>query len=155
MKKLSVLWLLPLMIFGQPLHQYEVDPISVEFNVNIKMAFAFGDEAIAEESVTQDILLFVRFHEPLSNDAPKAKDSMYSTSTIPLYLTTISLSRLDVGNASDYGPQERLNRLLALNDPEFPKENTLFNNFSAIRHPELRLAGTERMQEWFGPKIIL
>lgn len=155
MKKLSLLLLLPLMVFGQPKQDLEINYVSLEFRMEINTSSMFEDEQNMERSAHQDIALLVRLRIPLAYTNPYTKPRIQTQGNIPGHLNTFSLSSPGFESGGIKAPQERLNRLLAMNDPEFPKENTLFKNLNAVRYSNSSLRGIENMQEWFGPKISL
>ncbi|MFS4445647.1 hypothetical protein [Maribacter sp. 2307UL18-2] len=155
MKKLSLLFLLPLMVFGQPKQDLEINYVSLEFRMEINTAFVFEDERHMERTRHQEIDLLVSLRVPLEYIDPYSRPKIQPKDNIPVHLTTFSLSSPALLNGATEAPQERLDRLLAMNDPEFPKENTLFKNLNAVRYSNSSLNGIETMQEWFGPKINL
>ena len=73
--------------------------------------------------------------------------------TLPQYLNTYSLVGLPQITMENRKPQERLNRLLASNDPQFPRENTLLDWLNPVRQQQNRFGGVENMPEGFGPRI--
>lgn len=74
---------------------------------------------------------------------------------LPKSLTTFSLAGMyDYDNAA-MRPQQRLNSLLAANDPEFPKANTLHKDLKTVPAQKFLFRGAEHIVEGFGPRIKL
>lgn len=156
MKKLLLVFLsLPLMVFGQPKEGLGAHYISVEFRMAINTTFMIEDELDMWRTADQHIGLLVRLRIPLEHTAPYTWPRIQANGNPPAYLTTFTLSSPTSKSGDTEAPQERLNRLLAMNDPEFPKENTLFKGLNAVRYSNSNLDRIANRQEWFGPKISL
>lgn len=159
MKNIFFLLLIPIMVLGQPIEQLKNSFDSLDFEMDI----AFHDELEKESNVPD-----IKKDDPslsLITDIPvqyfeaiyqfTKMESIAIERPIPIYLSTFSMSGLYPEKNHAQQPQKRLNNLIALNDPEFPKENTLSQDLNPIRYKRNSFGGAENMPEGFGLKIRL
>lgn len=81
--------------------------------------------------------------------------SKHITPKLPQSLTTFSLAGMYDYENTAMRPQQRLNTLLAANDPEFPKANTLHKDLKSVPAQKFLFSGAEHIVEGFGPRIKL
>jgi hypothetical protein len=161
MKTIFSLLLLPVMVFAQPLGQHQKERFNLEFSVAFAMESILKNEMdILPKNIDDAMEIFITveiYLEELIASPMTLQFADYETvgKTPPQYLNTYSLVGLYPMVAENRGPQKRLAGLLALNDPQFPKEDTLFDWLRPVRYQQNKLGGAERMPEGFGPRIQL
>ncbi|MFT4832564.1 MAG: hypothetical protein ACJART_002447 [Maribacter sp.] len=156
MKTILSLLLLPIMVLAQPFGQHQKESFDMEFSMNFAMESILKENSVFLELVDDTIELFVAvevFVWEIDNVLPKFSHDGSIVNTLPQYLITYSLVELPLINTKNYKPQERLNRLLALNDPQFPKENRLLDGLNPVRQQQNKLGNSNNIPEGFGPRI--
>lgn len=160
MKTILSLILLPVMILAQPMAQHQEEEFNIEFSMDINMETIVEKEIDFSETTMETVELFITIEiyvEELWVDPvlPKLVPNETVPIALPKYLHTFSLLGADEKPKESQKPQEYLNRLLALNDPMFPKEDTLVDWLHPVRYQQNKLGGIENMVEGFGPRIRL
>ncbi len=159
MKTILSLLLLPFLVLAQNGHRYQNAPPNMEFRMDFTIASTINQEIDVEDflngalklSITVEMyVLEVEINHGMLQ--PLRLDRMEQT-IVPEYLDTFSLVGLVPRRHNYPKPQERLNRLLAQNDPLFPKEDALFNWLSPVQYKQNKLEGTNYVPEGFGPRI--
>ncbi len=158
MKTILSLLLLPMLVFGQPQGQHHTAHFNFEFLMDLEsiikneIDFMENPDGVLELFITVEIYV-----EELFIDTRRQGNFTYETATyaLPKFLNTFSLVGLSPNETGYPDPQKRLNRLLALNNPMFPKENTLVDWLQPVRYQQNKLGGAENMPEGFGPRIRL
>ena len=160
MKTILSLLLLPIMLLAQPYGQHQNEPFDIEFSIDFTMESILNQENDFLELVDGTIELFLTVEVyilkmEIDHIMPQFIHNGAMVNSLPKYLYTFSLTGLSPTVNEGQRPQERLNRLLALNDPLFPKEDTLFNRLHPVRYQHNKLGGAQNMPEGFGPRIRL
>ncbi len=157
MRTILSLLLFPIIILAQH-GSNQNEPPNIEFKMEFSMENIFVEkidfqcviDGAKELFITVEVFTF----EMEINSA--IREPIYDASMtyiLPKYLNTFSLVGL-IPNANETKkPQQRLNSLLALNDPMFPKEDTLFDWLHPIRYEQYKFGRADNMPEGFGPRI--
>jgi len=158
MKTILSILLLPIMALAQPYGQSPKEYQGIEFSMNLNMESALGKGINFSEFVDGPIELVITLEVYVDvieffSETPQLNHYETVAYTPPQYLSTLSLTGLYSSTIESDKPQERLNRLLALNDPMFLKENTLSNRLYPVRYKSNKLGGTENIFQGFGPLI--
>ncbi len=155
MKKTLLVLLVPFMALANPINHSE----SEFFDDKIQKEMSFINK-------NNEHLLSYKFADNISalKQTIKATDNKQReylnskqviTKKLPQNLTTFSLAGMyDYDNVA-IRPQQRLNTLLAANDPEFPKANTLHKDLKSVPAQKFLFSGAEHIVEGFGPRIKL
>ncbi len=158
MKIILSLSLLPIMLLAQPHGQHQNIPFNIEFSMAFTMESTLNQENDFLERMDGTIQFFVTVEVTVRENehiTPQFFHNRAMANSIPKYLSTYFLTGLSPTAKEDQRPQGRLNRLLAMNDPMFPKEDTLLNRFHPVRYQFNKLGGAQNMPEGFGPRIRL
>ena len=158
MKTILSLLLLPVMLLAQPHGQHQNEPLDIEFSIDFIMESILNQENDFLELVDGTIELFVTvevYVREIDYVLPQFTYDGAKVKLLPKYLNTFSLTGLSSVAKEDHRPQERLNRLLALNDPMFPREDTFRDWLQPARYQQNKLYGAANMPEGFGPRIRL
>ena len=160
MKTILSLILLPVMTLAQPMAQYQEEQFNIEFSMDINKETIVEKETDISETAMETVEFFITveiYIEELWVDSvlPKLVPNEAVPIALPKYLHTFSLLGRDEITKKSQKPQEHLNRLLALNNPMFPKENTLVDWLHPVRYQQNKFEGIENISEGFGPRIRL
>ncbi len=160
MKIILSLLLLPIMVLAQPHGQHQNEPFDIEFSIDSAMESILNEEIRFLELVDGTIEIFVTvevyvWEMDIDHVIPKFTYDGAMVNSIPKYLNSLSLVGWPPIGKEDQRPEERLNRLLALNDTMFPKEDALLDRLHPVRYQQSKLGGAENMPEGFGPRIRL
>lgn len=157
MKKILLLLLVPLTAFGQPIGQLQNDFISIEFSMEIDVQTTLDAQLFAHEFKDQNLALSIVINIPLFliNEKGLGMGEMIAEGRAPKHLNTFSISGLYPKSNQPDSAQKRLDYLMAMHDPEYPKENTLLEGLKPIRYENYRFGGAENMPQGFGPTISL
>ncbi|WP_411032052.1 hypothetical protein [Spongiimicrobium sp. 3-5] len=158
MKTILSLLLLPIMVLAQPHGQHQIESFDIEFSMDFAMEPILNEETDSPEPVDGTIELFITievyvWEMEIDYAIPQFTHDAAIVSYLPKYLNTFSLVGLANTVKENQRPQERLNRLLALNDPMFPKEDTLLDGLNPVRYQQNTLGDLHNMPEGFGPQI--
>ena len=158
MKNILSLLLLPIMVLAQPYGQHQNETFDIEFSMDFTMESILNQENDFLEIVDGAIELLVTvevfvWEMEIDHVMPKFTYDGAMVNSLPKYLNTFSLTGLYPMAKEDQRPQEKLNRLLVMNDPMFPKENTLLSRLHPVRYQNNKFGGAENMPEGFGPRI--
>ncbi|MBT8384292.1 MAG: hypothetical protein KJO83_01130, partial [Bacteroidia bacterium] len=128
MKTILSLLLLPIILIAQPYGQHQNERFDIEFSVEMTMepiiTEKMGSLNMAEGTIELLVMVEVYLQE---FDGSKVNP-------LPKYLNTFSLIEWPAIREEGQRPKERLNGLLALNDPAFPKEDTLLGGLLPVRY---------------------
>jgi hypothetical protein len=159
MKTVFSLLIFPILVLAQ-YDQHQIAPPNMELKLNLTMESAFGEEidskGIINTAMEFFITLEVYVREIEINQG--ISQSYYEGPVInflPKHLNTFSLVGIMPMTMENRKPQEDLKRLLVLNDPMFPREDTLFDWLHPIKHQKYKLTGTEIVPQGFGPRISI
>lgn len=160
MKTILSLLLLPILLLAQPNGPYEKEYFDVDFLVDFTMESIPDQEngflELADGAIELFVMVEIYVWEMAMDDFKTQFDQdPLIWNYLPKYLNTFSLVGLTPTTNEDQRPQERLNRLLALNDSMFPKENTLLDRLHPVQYSLPSFVGTENMSDGFGPRIKL
>ncbi len=158
MKTILSLLLLPVILLAQPQGHHQSEPFDIEFSIDFIMESTLNQENDFLELEDGTIELFVTvevYVREIDYVMPQFTHDGLMVRLLPKYLNTFSLTGLSSVAKEDQGPQERLNRLLALNDPMFPKEDTLQDWLQPVKYQQNKLDGAANIPEGFGPRISL
>ena len=159
MKTILSLLLFPIIVLAQNSHMFQNAPPNMEFRMDFTMESTINEEIDFEDFLTGALELFitvevyvweVEFNQGILQ--PLLYDGTEQT-IVPKYLNTFALVGLLPIRHEYPKPQARLNRLLAQNDPMFPKEDALFNWLNPVQYKQNKLEGTNYIPEGFGPRI--
>ncbi len=153
MKKISILLFLPLLVFGQPTEQHQNDLAYVDFKMEVNVQKELEGEPNSHELKDYSVAVLVNLKTPVTNSDRFLVSKTTAERNIPKHLNTFSLSEQRQVKHQSLAPQERLDYLLAKNDLEFPKEDTLLKGLSPVRYKNSGFGGAENMPEGFGLKI--
>ncbi|MGB5820356.1 MAG: hypothetical protein WBG90_12790 [Saonia sp.] len=158
MKTILSFLLLPIMVLAQPYGQYQIESFDIEFSMDFAMEPILNEEIDFPEPADGTIELLVTvevyvWEMEIDHVVPQFTHDAAMVNYLPKYLNTFSLVGLTTTAKEDQRPQERLNRLLALNDPLFPKEDTLLDGLHPVRYQQNTLGGAHNIPEGFGPQI--
>jgi len=158
MKAILSLLLLPIMMLAQPRDQHQKGNFNITFSMNFDSEPLLDREINFQEAIASNIEFTITLEvyvETLEFNPRTSRFTDYETVAItpPQYLNTFSLVGLYSNPSKESKPQERLNHLLALNDPRFPKENTLINILNPVAYKLNRPAGMKKAPQGFGPLI--
>ncbi len=158
MKTILSLLLLPIMVLAQPYGQRQNESFDIEFTMDFAMESIPSEEIAFLELVDGTIEFFITvevyvWEMGIDHVIPKFTNNGAMVNSLPKYLNTFSLAGWPPIGKEDQRPQELLNRQLALNDPMFPKEDSLLDRLHPVRYQQNKLAGPENMPEGFGPRI--
>lgn len=132
MKTILSLLLLPIMVLAQQ-GQHQNEPYPIELFIAVEIH-------VREFEIDNVIPNFI--HDGIMVDS------------LPGYLNTFSLSGLFTMANEKQRLQEGLNRLLSMNDPMFPKEDTLFTWLHPVKYSHNNLGrSSKNMPGGFGPLI--
>ena len=152
MKTMLSLLLLPVMTFAQPMSLHQ-EQINIELSMGFDTESMLGNQIAMQENQPNTVELFITveiFFEDLEAN-PLTPQTLGHT--LPKYLNTYSLIGFPSTTNENLKPQNRLNRLIASNDPMFPKENTMLDWLQPIRHQQNKLASVANIPEGFGLRI--
>lgn len=159
MKTLAVILLLPIMLLAQPQGQQYKETLDMDLALGVDIASVIKTIPIPESPddankmiITVEIYIEEVWIETVSTPIDSSEKAV---GILPRYLSTFSVLALHPAKHENNAPQQRLDRLLALNDPSFPKENTLFQWLNPVRYAENRFGGTENALQGFGPQVRL
>jgi len=155
MKKISLLLFLPLLVFGQPTEQLQNDLAYVDYEMEVSDQMELEGEMNNHEPKDHSVAVLTNLKIPVTYGAKYLVPKTLAERNIPKHLNTFSLSEQRQVKHRSLAPQERLDYLLAMNDLEFPKEDTLLNGLSPVRYKISGFGGAENMPEGFGFKIRL
>ncbi len=155
MKKISILMFLPLLVFGQPTDHLQNDLAYVDFKMEVNVQIELEGELNSHKLKDHSIAVLANMKTPVTYDYKNVVLKTTAEINIPIHLNTFSLSGQRQVKHRSLAPQERLDYLLALNDLEFPKEDTLLKGLSPVRYKISGFGGAENMPEGFGLKIRL
>lgn len=158
MKNILSLLLLPIMVLSQPSGQHQNEHFDIEFSMDLTIESILNEEIDFAELVDGAIELFVTievyvWEMEMDYVIPEFTYNEPMNSYLPKYLNSFSWAGFPLIGKQDLKPQERLNRLLALNDPMSPKEDTLWGQLHPARYQHNKFGGAENMPEGFGPRI--
>lgn len=160
MKTILSLLLLPIIVLAQTPPQHQ-EHLNIEFSIDVDMEYILSNEIDMLPKNIDDIMeIFITVEiyveELILNTTPlQFMDNETAVNTLPQYLSTYSLAALFPSPIGNSAPQERLKGLLALNDPRFPKEDTLLDWLHPVRYQQNKFDGAANMPEGFGPRIRL
>lgn len=161
MKTILSLLLLPIMLVAQPYDQRQNERFDIEFSMEVAMEPVLNGEIGSLDLVEGTIELFVTLEvcvREMEIDHIKHKFTYNEGAmvySIPKYLNTFSLVGWPPIGKEVQRPKELLNPLLALNDPKFPKEDTLLNRLHPVSYQRNKLGSLENIPKGFGPRIRL
>ncbi|MBT8314299.1 MAG: hypothetical protein KJP26_07540 [Maribacter sp.] len=155
MKIFLVLFVLPLLVFGQPIQDPRNDFIPVALRVEINIQSEIEEQLNSHQFEKYSVVLLVNLRMPIKYNQENWAPLTKLERPLPKHLNTISLSGSHLEKHRSFKPQERLDHLLALNDPDYPKQNTFLKGLSPVRYDSTRFGGIEKIPEGFGPKIRL
>jgi hypothetical protein len=155
MKNFLVLLVLPLLVFGQPIQDPLNDFIPVALRVEINIQSEIEEQLNSNQFENHEMVLLVNLTIPVNNNQENLALLPMLERPLPKHLNTISLSGSYLEKHRSFKPQERLDHLLALNDTDYPKENTVLKGLSPVRYNSSGFEGLEKIPEGFGPKIRL
>ncbi|MGB3151016.1 MAG: hypothetical protein WBB27_10160 [Maribacter sp.] len=147
MKTLILLLLAPTLVLTQMNEKIIPDQIDVQFWLDIQpTASSQSMQGTVEYSVTLEFFMI--------DYSPNPK-SVETKNSIPRHLTTYSLTTWHPSDKKVNTPNDELNRLIAMNDFMFPKENTLNKSFGPVKHTNFKPQYTQNVNLGFGPRILL
>lgn len=158
MKTILSFLLLPILVFAQPLGQYQKEGRNNLFSTGLAIESVLKTEIDDLESLDGSIQLYLPvaiYTDPLKADLliPYFTDHTEVESKPPQYMSSFSIAGLfGILQDNSWG-QERLDLLLSLNDPQFPKEDTLLDWLHPVRYHQNGFGGEESIAEGFGPRI--
>lgn len=142
------------MVFGQPVEQLQNDLVVVQLRLKINLQSEIKGHLFDYGFEDQSATLLVTMGIPIEvNRTSYNSDYLAHKNRLPKHLNTFSLAGLYSYEDGSILPQKRLNSLLAMNDPEFPKENSLIQGLNPVRYQTYRFGGAEDMPQGFGPRI--
>ncbi|UJH66407.1 hypothetical protein [Allomuricauda sp. SCSIO 65647] len=157
MKTLLSFILFPILMLSQPYDNPHNEYIEIDFSMEsiINEGLASTELANGHIEVFVTVEVYVREME-IDHVLPEFAYDGAMAYSLPKYLNIFSLAGWSPFEKEDQRPEERLNGLLALNDPMFSKEDTLLNWLHPVRYQQNKLwGGAENMPEGFGPRIRL
>ncbi len=160
MKTTITLLFLPFLLLGQLPLQYENNIHNIAFTMDVTMDYLRTGQMDEFENVNGSVQVSVTvqvYFEKISSEQMLSKftPSHRMDKKFPQHLVTYSLAGLHPVNAERLRFNERLDDLLALNDPIYPKEDTLFNWLHPVRYKQNQLSELKVLPAGFGPSIRL
>lgn len=158
MKTIFSILLLPIMVFSQPLGQDQKAGLNTTFYMDLSMESVLQTDFDLLENLDVSIALCVTItidtgYLEATHSMPYFIVNEVVENKPPQYLSSISIAGLHVTPQPKSVGQERLDLLLALNDPQFPKEDTLLDWLHPVRYLENSFGGAATISEGFGPRI--
>lgn len=158
MKTIFSILLLPIMVFSQPLGQDQKAGLNTTFYMDLSMESVLQTDFDLLENLDVSIALCVTItidtgYLEATHSMPYFIDNKVVENKPPQYLSSISIAGLHVTPQPKSVGQDRLDLLLALNDPQFPKEDTLLDWLHPVRYLENSFGGAATISEGFGPRI--
>ncbi len=158
MKTIPSLLLLPMLVFGQPQGQHHTSHFNFEFLIDLESIIKNEIDFMENPDGALELFMTVEIYvEELLIVTRRQGNSSYEPApySLPKFLNTFSLLGLSPNVTGNPDPQERLNSLLALTNPMFPKENSFVDWLQPVRYQQNKLGSAENMPEGFGPRIRL
>ena len=155
MKKISVLFFWPLLVFGQPTENLQIDLAYVDFNMEVNVQLEHEEELNYNKPKDHGIADLAKMNIPVIYEEENVVPMTSAIRNIPKHLSTLSLTRQALEKHQSFAPQKRLDYMLTKNSLEFPKEDSLLKIFSPVRYKNAGFGGAENMPEGFGPRIRL
>lgn len=148
MKTLILLLLAPTLVLTQMNEKMIPNEIDVQFWLDIPTTqFPENMAGTIELSITLEVAV---------NDySPNYELHKTKFEHIPQHFTTFSLSKWHPSEKEVTMPNDKLEKLIAMNNTMFPKENTFNKSFSPVRQEDFKFQNPQNIPLGFGPKIIL
>ncbi|MDC6387909.1 hypothetical protein PP182_04415 [Maribacter sp. PR1] len=159
MKTIFSLLIFPILVLAQH-DQHQNAPPNMELQLNFTMESTYGEEMDSQGQINATVELFITLEVQvweieINNGISQPFYEEPVINFLPKHLNTLSLVGIMPMTIDNRKPQEDLKRLLALNDPMFPKEDTLFDWLHPTRYQKYKLTGTEIIPQGFGPRISI
>jgi len=155
MKNILIVILVPFMALANTINETQNECFENQINLDSNFENENDEHLLTYKFVDHTSTLT----QVMGNSESKYKTSLLSkqiiTNKIPRNLTTFSLAGMYDFEHVAAKPQKRLNSLLAANDPEFPKANTLHKDLKSVPAQKFIFNGFEYVAEGFGPRIKL
>lgn len=156
MKTILPFLLVPIMVLAQFHGQHQNDFSDIEFSMEFTMEPILNQEKNPLELVDGIFEIFVTVEiivQEIDYIRPQFTHNDGVANLSPKYLNNFSVTGLSTIRGPR--PQERLKRLLALNDPMFPKEDTILKGLHPVRYEQNKWGSVQNIPEGFGPRIRL
>lgn len=158
MKTIIPLLLLPFLLLGQVPLQYENSMHNIVYTMDVKMDYLLTGQMDEFENVNGSVEVAVTVQVYFEKSSPEQmlytfKPWEGKNNKFPRHLVSYSLAGLHPIDAER--PKFNEDYLLALNDPKYPKEDTLFNWLQPVRYKQNKLSGVKALHGSFGPSIRL
>jgi len=158
MKTILSLLLLPMMVLAQPQSQQQ-EYLDIESSLDVAMASVERNEIGISENLYGTIEFATTIEAYVEKVAAYPQAYIFEKSetadhTLPQYLSTFSLVGMPTAN-KNRGPQDGLDDLLTLNDPQFQNDDTLVDWLNPVTYEQNTKGSAANIPEGFGPLIRL